>query len=367
MAYLMQAEQAYRQGRFRYALALTDTARQVDPDLADVPFLRARIFTQIRRLGLADSAYAEVAELAPSYTGLWFNRGNLAFRRGQYEEAIAHYRRAHSPDLQARVLTNLGRAYANLGRTDSARAAYQRALRADPNYTTAHGWLSRLFQEEGQLDSAIVHARAALERKPSDYDYRYLVGSQLVQAGRPEEAIPMLDSVLSARPSHRGAHYNLGRAYTLTGRDSLGRFHQAVADSLEKLQSEVERRRTYAQDNPKDPGAWIALGDLLRKLSRYEEALQAYQLAQTLAPANTVIRNNVANLYLETGDTTRALGQYRSLLRQDSSAVDIWFNLGVLYANMGRDEEAREAWNQVLERQPDHRRAREYIGMLEDG
>jgi tetratricopeptide (TPR) repeat protein len=76
------------------------------------------------------------------------------------------------------------------------------------------------------------------------------------------------------------------------------------------------------------------------------------------------IQNNIANLKLIRGDTTGAISQYRAILQRDSTLVDIWLNLGVVYALSGQAENARQAWLNALKHHPNHPAARAYLAKL---
>lgn len=65
------------------------------------------------------------------------------------------------------------------------------------------------------------------------------------------------------------------------------------------------------------------------------------------------------------GDTVEAIAQYKAILHHDSSIADVWFNLGVTYANIGKIAQARQAWNTVLRLQPDNQMARDYLAKLD--
>jgi tetratricopeptide (TPR) repeat protein len=73
------------------------------------------------------------------------NIGFTYFNLGDYETAIENYQIALTiqPDY-VRAMTNLGNAEAALGKTDAARAAFQRALDIDPQNEAAQQGMERL-------------------------------------------------------------------------------------------------------------------------------------------------------------------------------------------------------------------------------
>ena len=91
--WLVQAQQALEQGALNNALILTDSAMHEAPELTDLYFLRARIFTDMQRLDLAEEAYFQVLDRDRTYEGAWLNLGNAAFRKRAYGRALERYRK----------------------------------------------------------------------------------------------------------------------------------------------------------------------------------------------------------------------------------------------------------------------------------
>lgn len=363
--YLVRAQDAYRQGAYQRALALTDSAGAIEDSLADLYALRGHILTELRRFEDARSDYRTALEIAPDYQGAWFNLGNLAFREGSYREATNLYRRAVEANPAARAYDYLGRSYEQLGVIDSARWAYERSIEQDSSFATGYMRIGQLLEDEGRVDEALAYSERGLELDSTNSNYRYVVGSQRYQTGRIEEAIPLLREVVRERPGHQGAHYNLGQALLRAGREEEANRFLAEADSLEQVQSEIERLRSVAEDNPKNVRAWLDLANELRRAGEYESALEAYEVARSIEPGSIVVRGNIADLHQRLGNTRQAIAGYRQILRRDSTVVSAWFNLGVVFANAGRYDEARRAWNQVLRHRPDHARARVYLQRIQ--
>jgi cytochrome c-type biogenesis protein CcmH/NrfG len=64
------------------------------------------------------------------------------------------------------------------------------------------------------------------------------------------------------------------------------------------------------------------------------------------------------------GDTAKAIDHYRLILHHDPTQVDVWLNLGVVYAISGQRQEAEQAWHNVLKYAPDHPAAKAYLAKL---
>jgi adenylate cyclase len=133
----------------------------------------------------------------------------------------------------------------------------QKALAIDDSIPEAHGTLCRLYSLKGELDKAIAEGERAVALNPSGWGVLTNYGNTLTQAGRPEEAIPLLQKVIRLNPLGPAYIYtNLGVALRMTGR-----FEEAVSASKKSTQ--------LAPDNP---GFHAELAATYVMMGREEEA-----------------------------------------------------------------------------------------------
>jgi Flp pilus assembly protein TadD len=130
------------------------------------------------------------------------------------------------------------------------------------------------------------------------------------------------------------------------------------------LQAQISHHENTARVEPTDPYAHAGLGTLLRRAGRYNDAMHAYKVALYLDPDNIEFRNNVAVLHLLRGDTTMAIQTFEQIMHVDSTNLNAWINLGSLYAMSGRYDEARAAWETVLQYEPQNDIARTSLARL---
>ncbi len=364
VAFLLNAQQAYEAGFYPDALMLADSAAHHAPALADVPFLRGRILTAMRQYEPARAAYEAVLKLDPDYPGVYLNLGNSAYLRGEPREALALYRKERGAAETAAYLTQLGRAYADLGEADSARSAFERALAADSTNPTAYLWFGQLYEDAGDFDEALRYSRKGLALSPNNLNYTYVVGVQLLRNGDLAGAEAMLRKAAEGMPGHYAAHYNLGQALNGLGRADEGARILARADTLLGHQKEITRWENLLATNSHEPMLWVNYGTALRAAGRLGEAVEALTIAHALKPEWMELQNNIANLLLERGDTTAALQRYEVLLRTDPTQPDVWLNLGTVYALAGNYDAARSAWETALQYDPEHAEAKRYLSQL---
>jgi uncharacterized protein YkwD/Flp pilus assembly protein TadD len=165
---------------------------------------------------------------------------------------------------------------------DAAPDAYE--LRPDPRVSTtpetftvgppgpehAEHWTDLGIEafQSGDLEAAEAGFRKALELQP-DYDYaRYNLARALNAAGRPAEAVALLDELLAANPADLDVRATRGSAGLL-----LQDYRAAEADF-----------RLVLQERRGDAAAWYNLGLALEYQERSVDAGNAYRQALHLDP-----------------------------------------------------------------------------------
>jgi tetratricopeptide (TPR) repeat protein len=258
----------------------------------------------------------------------------------------------------------LGRAFVELGKTDSARTLFQKAIDLDRNYAATYFNLAQLEEDEGNFKQALQHAGRAYGIEPDNLEYRYVYSTLLVQMDRGSEAIFNLRKIVEKWPWHHGAHYNLGRALIHAGQKTDGENRLEQAERVRAAQAKIDHLENTVRALPDDPYSYAALAFALRKVRRYNDAMHSYKVALYLEPENFDIWNNVANLYLLQGDTITALATYNYIVDRNPALTDIWLNMGVVYALSNQKTKARNAWKQVLTYQSDNADALNYLKKL---
>ena len=147
------------------------------------------------------------------------NLGNILLKKGDVDEAIAHYQKALQikPDYAA-SRNNLGNVLLQQGRLDEAIAQLQKGLQIKPDYAEAHINLGNALLQKGSVDEAIVHYQKALQIKPDFAEAHYNFGMVLLQKGNVDEAMVHFQKALQIKPDNARAHYDLGNALSQKGR-----------------------------------------------------------------------------------------------------------------------------------------------------
>jgi predicted Zn-dependent protease len=127
----------------------------------------------------------------------------------------------------------------NLKHFEAAEAGFRLAM-AEPRHPDA-GWkLATTVAAEGRFDEAEKLFRSELKNLPpsSRVTAGFEFAAFLFDRGRPAEALPMLESLVKARPNHRLAWYYLARTYRLLGRAEDA---ASAVKHYQALQAEADR------------------------------------------------------------------------------------------------------------------------------
>jgi tetratricopeptide (TPR) repeat protein len=107
--------------------------------------------------------------------------GDSHLVHGEFQAAIDAYNSI--PDPSAELLNKIGFAYQHLYAIDKARAAYERALRLQPNFPRALNNLGAIFYEQRQFSKAEQLYRRALKLGPGDATIAKNLGAAYIAQG----------------------------------------------------------------------------------------------------------------------------------------------------------------------------------------
>jgi len=364
--FLMQGNQFLKKHDFKKALILADSAESYSMNKDDVYFFKGRVFSELGRFVKADKAYNNTININPNYIGAWNNLGNNAFRQQNFSQAVEYYKKELIQNKTSIPYRALGRAYVELGKTDSARICFRHSIELDNNYASAYLNLAQLEEDEGNLNKALQLASRAYALEPNNVEYQYVYSTILVQMDRGKEAIYSLRKIIKEWPWHHGAHYNLGRALIQSGQKIEGQKYLDKAENVRAAQAKIDHLENTIRALPDDPYSYAALAFALRKAGRFNDSMHSYRVALFLDPDNYDIWNNVANLYLLQKDTAKALNTYNYIVEKKPELIDTWLNMGVVYALSNQKNNAIYAWERVLGFEPNNISAIKYLNKIKN-
>ncbi len=140
----------------------------------------------------ADAEFRRAIALNPSYATAHEWYGLFLAAMGRFDEALAHERRAQELDPLSAAVTGTAAWVLNYsGRLKEAEREVKIALRMEPTFDIGHLYLGRIYQAQGQLDSALAQYAATGRLRdwiPTIAGYGYVYAMQ----GRRQEARAVL-------------------------------------------------------------------------------------------------------------------------------------------------------------------------------
>ncbi|MFI5400141.1 MAG: tetratricopeptide repeat protein [SAR324 cluster bacterium] len=288
------------------ALANADAARVLDPNDADVHWLRGRALEALERLPEAAEAYRQVIRIDPrrldAHRRLRAVLGLL--RAGQTRVAEAAERFYAAPNLA--TLSGFGRLLLDEAPAQQALAELEEATQRVPALPELYLWIARVQHKAGSLDGEIEAYQRYLAAEPKAAGVRFWLAEHLQEAGRARAAGEVLepfaaDATLAQgleRPERARLAYVLSRvALAQLDLDGAAR-HLAEAARLGLDPALV--RAAYRGDltgAPDDAELWQGYGEWLAQSRESETAADAWLQAALLdAQRRPAARRALAHL-----------------------------------------------------------------------
>lgn len=221
-----------------------------------------------------------------------------------------------------------------LGRTDMALERLAETTTLFPGYVPAHHHTGVLLLSRGDIAGAEAAFARVIALAPGGFEGHTGMGEARLRAGDQEQAVAFFQKALQLKPSSRRTHYLLGIAYLKTGRRE---------EAAEHLARGIGGEAKYM------PDAWTydlgrhsrTLADQIdfafRQLDAGSPEVGAELLEEALSwhPGNVDILNNLAVIYLKTGEMERAEDLLQQAVRQDDRRFETYINLAVLRLEIG--------------------------------
>ncbi|HTB73188.1 MAG TPA: tetratricopeptide repeat protein [Polyangiaceae bacterium] len=159
----------------------------------------------------------------------------------------------------------------------------------------------------------------------------------LVRQGHDEEAVATLQQRLAAHPDDVSARRLLIRVLGATG-------------EIVGARAQVEELSKWLPKD--DPAPYLELGHALELTHSYDEALQAYDQAASVAPSSPDGPREGGMRSARWGELEEARPRLEEALRRGSRDVETWHTLGLVRLHLGDYEGAAQAYRAGAEADP---------------
>jgi cytochrome c-type biogenesis protein CcmH/NrfG len=116
-------------------------------------------------------------------------------------------------------------------------------LKKKPGHTPVLMRMAEIERDQGKLDDAAAHLRAAVESEPENAEGLLELGRVLYEKGDVPGAIAQTARILESNPKHVDALYNLGAIYANTGNVTQARVYWTRAVDANPSADSAKRAR----------------------------------------------------------------------------------------------------------------------------
>lgn len=276
--------------------------------------LRAQDFALA--LDLAQSAVRQ----SPRSAKIWTLEGIALNQVGRHSEALSSYQ--HALRLSPDYLPALQGAAELEYNAQSERAAplLERILKQRPDNPTAHAMLGVVEYKHHQCSRAVEHFRASGELISSQASALAEYGTCLVDLGRPEDAIPVFQRLLTLEPSDAHARYNLAVV-------QLNAHH--ARDTLTTLGPLLESAQ-------QDPDVLDLAASAYEDSGNTPNAVKLLRQAILANPKKTKYYLDFATISFNHKSFQVGVDVINAGLRENPSAAPLFVARGILYVQLGQ-------------------------------
>jgi tetratricopeptide (TPR) repeat protein len=307
-------------------------------------------------LGAID-AYQAALRIDPKQPSARSNLGAAYAKLGKYDDAIDQYQQALASDgANPSIRLNLGLAYYKAARLPEAVDAFQAVLAADPANKPATLLLGDALLQSGRFQQVIDALTPHQAEFSNDLGFAYVLGTALLRTGERVRAQTYLDRIFSAGESAE-AHLLMAtaqiesREYTeaiaeikkaIELNPSLPTVHTVYARALmgsgDQDAAVRELRRAVAA-SPNDFEGNLELGALLRRDEKHEESAVYLRRAVQLRPQDVTARFGLAGAMLSLGDVDGARQLLEKVIADSSEYTAAHVMLATCYYRLKRTDD----------------------------
>jgi tetratricopeptide (TPR) repeat protein len=206
---------------------------------------------------------------------------------GEYDEALAVYKRSRELVDSARIIVLLGEMLIHLGKTDEALKAFDEAIERNPTYLKAFVAAINLLIKEGRESEAIPYLEKAVFISPDNAERQAQLGSLYLSQGDKKSASTAFEAAIKL---DKNTSYEIGKGFLDMG----------------ELQKAEDAFRAYLKTDNDHLDTYNKLALSLKRMGNWQKAVEEYKIALTKYPNEEVLYYNMGKAFVEGGNRFEA-------------------------------------------------------------
>jgi tetratricopeptide (TPR) repeat protein len=202
------------------ALDAFKLASQYAPDKAGYARELASAYIARNDYANAEATLARSLALEPDNVVANYSMASAKIKLGKSREALPFALKAVEKEPSAANNYVLGLANERLGNVDDAVKYYTFAVQKDPKFSPALINLGGMYDSRGMPDKALPLLLAAQDLSPESWELHNNLGNVYLHQQQYPDSITHLSKALSIQPDSKVTQYNLGLAYSESGKSA---------------------------------------------------------------------------------------------------------------------------------------------------
>jgi tetratricopeptide (TPR) repeat protein len=235
----LEARILFGEKRFEESLKQLERSFALHRQDARVYLLAGLNWVILERLDLARPFFEEAVRLAPGDGMMHYHLGRYYYSAQRFAQAEQAFRAGLklNPD-SVKGYDNLALALEAQTKTDEAEASYRKAIELAGTQKLATEWpwlnLAKLLIEKGRHEESLALLESAQRMNPQSAEVFYVRGKVLQKLGREAEAEAALQRSVQNDAKFPDSHYLLGRIYLKQGRKSESQREMEIFQELKQ-------------------------------------------------------------------------------------------------------------------------------------
>lgn len=288
----------------------------------------------------AEKVFEEMLEANPDNASVMRSLAQVRIARGDYAGAQALADQAKKINEKNPLADQiLGAISAGKNDTEGAITAFKRAHNAAPNDSQPIVAVVRTYLRAGKKNEAIAFIDSVLKDNPNNVDAALIKGQIHLSSGNMLEAQKLFSTVIQTNPKNASAYQQLAIAQQrLNQKEAADKTIQAGLIAI-----------------PKDFSLMLTQAGLYEESNRIDDAIKVYEDMLKERPDAEIVNNNLASLLLDSRKDQASIERAYALVKtvKDSQTPQFLDTFGWASFKVGKFDDAEKALKQAIEKMPD--------------
>ncbi|MDE3188028.1 MAG: tetratricopeptide repeat protein [Acidobacteriota bacterium] len=277
----------------------------------------------------AEAAWRAFLKANPSDPEPYAHLGLLEARQEHYKEAIPLYRKALTlgPQIPS-VLLNLGLAQFKGGELKESIATFEPLIKREPPASPMAQQLTLLIGMAhyglAEYAAAAPYLQQAADSDPNSLPLLLALAHSYLWSKQSRQVLDVYKKILLINPDSAEADMLAGEAL----------------DEMKDNEGSTKMFRAAVKANPKEPNVHFGLGYLLWSQKQYPEAAREFQAELANDPNHAQAMLYLADSDVQMNQMAAAQPLLEKAVKLDPSLALAYLDLGIVYSEAGRNEDA---------------------------